>query len=151
MWHSRPPRDPPPLHGKCHLKFPFDYLTPSLNENDYLQLILNLWTDIPWDLLVSQQAGWEEGTGVAVVWGSPRLTKLGQTSFIVIASRTITQDDFGVVRIPDLSHSSGIVYTKKSDQKNSFQKVLSFSKTTWHDKGRPLLWFVHTTSTLGDG
>ena len=23
MWHSRPPRDPPPLHGKCHLKFPF--------------------------------------------------------------------------------------------------------------------------------
>ena len=28
MWHSRPPRDPP-LHGKCHLKFPFwffDYL-----------------------------------------------------------------------------------------------------------------------------
>ena len=23
MWHSRHPRDPPPLHGKCHLKFPF--------------------------------------------------------------------------------------------------------------------------------
>ena len=23
MWHSRPPRDPPPLLGKCHLKFPF--------------------------------------------------------------------------------------------------------------------------------
>ena len=23
MWHSRPPRDPLPLHGKCHLKFPF--------------------------------------------------------------------------------------------------------------------------------
>ena len=23
MWHSRPPRDPPPLHGKYHLKFPF--------------------------------------------------------------------------------------------------------------------------------
>ena len=52
-----------------------------------------------------------------VVWGSPRLTKLEQTSSIVIASRTITQDDFGVVRIPDLSQSSGIVYTKKSDQK----------------------------------
>ena len=54
---------------------------------------------------------------MAVVWGSPRLTKLEQTSFIVIASRIITQDDFGVVRIPDLSQSSGIVYTKKSDQK----------------------------------
>ena len=52
-----------------------------------------------------------------VVWGSPGLTKLEQTSSIVIASRTITQDDFGVVRIPDLSQSSGIVYTKKSDQK----------------------------------
>ena len=23
MWQLRPPRDPPPLHGKCHLKFPF--------------------------------------------------------------------------------------------------------------------------------
>ena len=23
MWHLRPPRDPSPLHGKCHLKFPF--------------------------------------------------------------------------------------------------------------------------------
>ena len=23
MWHSRPPRDPSPLHGKYHLKFPF--------------------------------------------------------------------------------------------------------------------------------
>ena len=30
MWHSRPPRDPTPLHGKCHLKFPFWFLTPSL-------------------------------------------------------------------------------------------------------------------------
>ena len=54
---------------------------------------------------------------MAAVWGSPRLTKLEQTSFVVIASRMITQDDFGVVRIPDLSQSSGIVYTKKSDQK----------------------------------
>ena len=23
MWHSRPPRDPPPLHGKNHVIFPF--------------------------------------------------------------------------------------------------------------------------------
>ena len=28
-----------------------------------------------------------------------------------------TQEDVGVVRIPSLSHSSGIVYTKKSAQK----------------------------------
>ena len=29
MWHSRPPRDPsPPLHGKCHLKFPFWFSAP---------------------------------------------------------------------------------------------------------------------------
>ena len=29
MWHSRPPRDPPPpLHGKCHLKFPFWLFEP---------------------------------------------------------------------------------------------------------------------------
>ena len=28
MWHSRPPRDPPPLHGKNHLKFPFWFFEP---------------------------------------------------------------------------------------------------------------------------
>ena len=28
MWHSRSPRDPPPLHGKNHLKFPFWLLEP---------------------------------------------------------------------------------------------------------------------------
>ena len=28
MWHSRPPRDPPSLHGKYHLKFPFWLLAP---------------------------------------------------------------------------------------------------------------------------
>ena len=31
MWHSRPPRDPPP-HGKYHLKFPFWLLEPIPNE-----------------------------------------------------------------------------------------------------------------------
>ena len=33
MWHSRPPRDPPPLHGKCHLKFPFWLFEPFPNAN----------------------------------------------------------------------------------------------------------------------
>ena len=28
MWHSRPPRDPPPPHGKCPLKFPFWFSAP---------------------------------------------------------------------------------------------------------------------------
>ena len=28
MWHSRPLRDPPPLHGKCHFKFPFWFSAP---------------------------------------------------------------------------------------------------------------------------
>ena len=32
-WHSRPPRDPPPLHGKCHLKFPFWFFEPFPNSN----------------------------------------------------------------------------------------------------------------------
>ena len=32
MWHSRPPRDPPPLHGKNHLKFPFWWFDTLHNE-----------------------------------------------------------------------------------------------------------------------
>ena len=35
----------------------------------------------------------------------------------------ITQEDVGVVRIPSLSHSSGIMYTKKSAQKLVHKKV----------------------------
>ena len=30
MWHSRPPRDPPPFMAKTILNFHFDYLIPSL-------------------------------------------------------------------------------------------------------------------------
>ena len=41
MWHWRPPWDPPPLHGKYHLKFHFDYLNPSLRWN--LELWRYLW------------------------------------------------------------------------------------------------------------
>ena len=31
MWHSRPPRDPPPFMAKTILNFHFDYWNPSLN------------------------------------------------------------------------------------------------------------------------
>ena len=30
MWHSRPPRDPPPFMANAILNFHFDYLNPSL-------------------------------------------------------------------------------------------------------------------------
>ena len=30
MWHSRPPRDPPPFMAKTILNFHFDYWNPSL-------------------------------------------------------------------------------------------------------------------------
>ena len=33
MWHSRPPRDPPPFMANAILNFHFDYLTPSLMHN----------------------------------------------------------------------------------------------------------------------
>ena len=51
MWHSRPPGDPPPLHGKCHLKFPFWFSAPFpyplllQNDNGYswtMDQIINL-------------------------------------------------------------------------------------------------------------
>ena len=32
MWHSRPPRDPPPFMAKTILNFHFDYLKPSLRS-----------------------------------------------------------------------------------------------------------------------
>ena len=44
MWHSRPPRDPPPLHGKCHLKFPFWFF-------DYLPKLPNWRTGMCSDVL----------------------------------------------------------------------------------------------------
>ena len=31
MWHSRPPRDPPPFMANTNLNFHFDYLNPSLS------------------------------------------------------------------------------------------------------------------------
>ena len=40
MWPSRPPRDPPPLHGKYHLKFPFWLLAPFPKQK---HLLLNAW------------------------------------------------------------------------------------------------------------
>ena len=49
MWHSRPPRDPPPLHGKCHLKFPFwffahlPYLFVVGGEGVIFKAILSKW------------------------------------------------------------------------------------------------------------
>ena len=36
MWHSRPPRDPP-LHGKCHLKFPFWFLAPFPYQSNFFR------------------------------------------------------------------------------------------------------------------
>ena len=30
MWHSRPPRDPPPFMANAILNFHFDFLNPSL-------------------------------------------------------------------------------------------------------------------------
>ena len=33
MWHSRPPRDPPPFMANAILNFHFDFLTPSLMWN----------------------------------------------------------------------------------------------------------------------
>ena len=42
MWHSRPPRDPPPLHGKYHLKIPF-WLFEHLPYVGYLET--SLWLD----------------------------------------------------------------------------------------------------------
>ena len=35
MWHSRPPRDPPPFMANAILNFHFDYLNPSLNCKHY--------------------------------------------------------------------------------------------------------------------
>ena len=32
MWHSRPPRDPPPFMANAILNFHFDFLTPSLSS-----------------------------------------------------------------------------------------------------------------------
>ena len=32
MWHSRPPRDPPPFMAKTILNFHFDYWNPSLTQ-----------------------------------------------------------------------------------------------------------------------
>ena len=33
MWHSRPPRDPPPFMANTILNFHFDYLNPSLRHS----------------------------------------------------------------------------------------------------------------------
>ena len=47
MWHSRPPRDPPPLHGKNYLKFPFwlfDTLPYTIAGKSCLVFrIINYW------------------------------------------------------------------------------------------------------------
>ena len=40
-----------------------------------------------------------------------------------------TQEDVGVVRIPSRSHSSGIVYTKKSEQKFEVNVFFHFEVT----------------------
>ena len=34
MWHSRPPRDPPPFMANAILNFHFDFLNPSLSKLD---------------------------------------------------------------------------------------------------------------------
>ena len=46
-WHSRPPRDPPPLHGKCHLKFPF-WFFETFPKQEYFSksYILHLFADL---------------------------------------------------------------------------------------------------------
>ena len=41
MWHSRPPRDPPPFMANALLNFHFDYWHPSLRETKSLNPI---WT-----------------------------------------------------------------------------------------------------------
>ena len=45
MWHSRPPRDPPPFMANAILNFHFDFLTPSLSSfrSFKLQLVLMLF------------------------------------------------------------------------------------------------------------
>ena len=40
MWHSRPPRDPPPFMANAILNFHFDFLTPSLIVHMFLNLAL---------------------------------------------------------------------------------------------------------------
>ena len=39
MWHSRPPRDPPPFMANAILNFHFDYLNPSLTSQTNCQLV----------------------------------------------------------------------------------------------------------------
>ena len=43
IWHSRPPRDHPPLHGKCHLKFPFWLLAHLPNKSIFESSNNNLY------------------------------------------------------------------------------------------------------------
>ena len=38
MWHSRPPRDPPPFMAKTILNFHFDYLNPSLISKGFANI-----------------------------------------------------------------------------------------------------------------
>ena len=44
MWHSRPPRDPPPFMANAILNFHFDFLHPSLNTIEYA--IKYYWTPL---------------------------------------------------------------------------------------------------------
>ena len=41
MWHSRPPRDPPPFMANAILNFYFDYLTPSLSKERWDHILKN--------------------------------------------------------------------------------------------------------------
>ena len=41
MWHSRPPRDPPPFMANAILNFHFDFLNPSLRAATCCQRLQN--------------------------------------------------------------------------------------------------------------
>ena len=43
MWHSRPPRDPPPFMANAILNFHFDFLHPSLSSK---QCMATCWQSV---------------------------------------------------------------------------------------------------------
>ena len=62
MWHSRPPRDPPPFMANAILNFHFDFLTPSLSGSLHNKIPTKIQ---PWQKL--NILGW-----LNTVWGDWR-------------------------------------------------------------------------------
>ena len=44
MWHSRPPRDPPPFRANAILNFHFDFPHPSLTTVDNVDTVNTVYT-----------------------------------------------------------------------------------------------------------